>query len=128
VSLPHVLAAFDERGSLAAPSFEGVVLNILGGFMRAIVLCLLALCLYAVIQKVFTTHPADVIKGVSLLQTDASGYVQKMAARIVDAPQCQVFKDRILAHAGDPPYNGGTYYKIGLIKNEANKAGCSTNQ
>lgn len=60
-----------------------------------------------------------------LAPKDASNYASKMAATIQDRPECQKFKDAIMAHAKGSPTDGKTVGPIVEAKRKATEAGCA---
>lgn len=56
---------------------------------------------------------------------DASNYATKMAATIQDRPECQRFKDAILAQAKGQLTDGKTVAPIVQAKQQATAAGCA---
>lgn len=59
-----------------------------------------------------------------LAPKDASKYASKLAAGIADRPECQSFKDQIMAHSSGKMTEGKTVGPIVQAHQDAIKAGC----
>jgi len=60
-----------------------------------------------------------------LVPKDAASYTERMASRIKDTPECQKYKDAILAHAKGNPADGKTVTPIVAAHSKAREAGCT---
>ena len=68
----------------------------------------------------YWSNPLDL-----LVPKDASHYATKMAATIQDRPECQQYKNQIMAHASGNPADGKTVAPIITAKQKATQAGCA---